>query len=53
MTDWEQAFVDLIHDCVEKLPSQLTDDQLIFLRTYIGRELTNRTLKEKSRETTA
>ena len=43
MEDWEQAFIDLVHDLVEKLPRVMTHDQLIFLRTYVGRELSRRT----------
>ena len=48
MQPWEQEFVDLIHDVVEKIPADLTDDQLMTLRAYIGRELSNRTMKERA-----
>ena len=48
MAPWEQEFVDLIDDIGDKIPAELTKEQLVDLRTYIGRELTNRTLKEKA-----
>ncbi len=48
MLAWEQEFVNLIEDTVEKLPRELTEEHLVHLRAYIGRELSNRAMKEKA-----
>ena len=48
MAPWEANWQSLIKLSADKLPSELTEEQLVELRTYIGRELTNRTLKEKA-----
>ncbi len=48
MAPWEQEFISLIDDVRDRLPSELTKEQLLELRTHIGHELTNRALKEKA-----
>lgn len=53
MAPWEQEFVLLIAEAHNKVPAELSKEQLLELRTYIGKELTNRTLKDKANETTA
>lgn len=50
MRIWEQEFINLIEDMAEKLPGEMDYDDLILLRTYVGRELSTRLEKQRALE---
>ncbi len=50
MRRWEEEFVELIEEMATQLPANMDYDDLILLRTYIGRELSTRLEKQRAYE---
>lgn len=50
MKRWEEEFVELIEEMATQLPANMDYDDLILLRTYVGRELSTRLEKQRALE---
>lgn len=50
MRTWENEFIHLIQDMSTLTPGEMDYDDLILLRTYVGRELSTRLEKQRALE---